>query len=268
MKIKVNMQIREEFLPNRRCRKERYRYVKKEYEGEIIEPEEKDFPVAVAVEDYQGVVELRHYAGKLWKAIKACDMVCKAEGWATAEMVLRRISNDDYSYFDNRNEFTDGVSIVTGNDSKSVKELLETRCRGYILFDGKYWKECGEPMYVVMTFGLGHNHGGTSLMIDYWYNSNISHHNYFNALHRKEAIEAAKKTAINRGDTESVDRIGKSYNIIVYDKSCIHRCPEKECGDGDPFLNTLNALTDSADSAAEAGLLAVAFTLGEISKEG
>ena len=38
----------------------------------------------------------------------------------------------------------------------------------YMFFQNKIWEECGEPRYVVNTFGLGHNHGGTGMFIEYF----------------------------------------------------------------------------------------------------
>lgn len=266
MKFKVEMQIKEQFLPNKRCRKERCRYMRNEYEGEITELKEDSFKLAMAVEDYKEAEELRYYDGKLWRAIKASNLICHAEGWATIDNLINcEISNARYAKYDQHDQFIDGISVVTADDSDSVKELLKSRCQQYILFDGKFWQQCGEPMYVVMTFGLGHNHGGTALMIDYYYNDNITKHRYYNALHREEAIKAAKEIAIRRGDTESVDRIGKYYNIIVYDESVVTRCPEKDHGEGNDFINMLDKITENADSSMEAGLLAIAATAHETS---
>ena len=46
---------------------------------------------------------------------------------------------------------------------------------------------------------------------------------------------------------------------------CVKRDPEKEHGDGDPFLNSMGKIVRASASAAEAGILAIAYTTCEVS---
>lgn len=46
---------------------------------------------------------------------------------------------------------------------------------------------------------------------------------------------------------------------------CVKRDPEKEHGDGDPFLNSMEKIAKASDSPAEAGILAIAYTTSEVS---
>jgi hypothetical protein len=138
--------------------------------------------------------------------------------------------------------------------------------RGYIIIDGVVYKEIGEPRYVSMTFGLGHNHGSTSIMIDNRYNSNISKDSYFNALQREEAIKFTKERAIRRGDTNSINRIGESYNIEVLIPEAVKCNPQEEHGDGDPFLNSLYAITESSSNTNEAAILGMCLTASQNKK--
>lgn len=39
----------------------------------------------------------------------------------------------------------------------------EERIAGNVLIDGEVWRPTSEPVYKVMTFGMGHNHRGTGL---------------------------------------------------------------------------------------------------------
>jgi hypothetical protein len=55
-------------------------------------------------------------------------------------------------------------------------------------------------------------------------------------------------------------------NIRVLIPEMVRRNPEKEHGDGDPFMNSLNALTNGAGSVGEAAALVMAFTASEIKK--
>ena len=93
--------------------------------------------------------------------------------------------------------------------------MLRKSAKKYIFCDNKFWYKCGEPIYVINTFGLGNNHGSTGFFIEYCRNKNISGKNYFNALQREEAIAYGKAVATNRGDTDDIDRIGKYANIEV-----------------------------------------------------
>lgn len=103
----------------------------------------------------------------------------------------------------------------------------------------------GEPRYVVMTFGLGCNHGGTALMDEWGYNSNIGRDRYFRADQWREALDSAIATADARGDTRDAATLRRQRRPQI--RVCISdavRCqPAAEHGDGDPFLNKLYALT-------------------------
>lgn len=267
MKLKVNMQITEGFLPNRRCRKIRHRYTDREIEVEIAEPDKKEFPTAFIVHKYDGDITLRAYDGKLWKAVRNSDWRAVndfEDDWTDIRKVAYFLSRSR-NYSDDSSQFTENSIIVEDNLDAVTKQVKE-KAKEYIVYNNKLWKPHGEPRYVVMTFGLGHNHGGTALMLDYRYNSNISHERYFNALQRDEAIQSAKDVAKRRGDTESIDHIGKSYNIQVIDERMVRCLPAADHGAGDEFMNALENLTEICSSSSEAGLLAVALTANEIIK--
>ena len=116
-------------------------------------------------------------------------------------------------------------------------------------------------MYVINTFGLGHNHGCTGFFIEYFYNENISRNNYFNALEREQAIAYGKKVAANRGDTNSIKGMGEHDIIEVLMPEMVTRNPKKEHREGDGFINSLENMISSTDSSAEAGLLAIAMCM-------
>lgn len=77
--------------------------------------------------------------------------------------------------------------------------------RQFLIIDGIVWVEIGEPSYSVDTFGMGHNHGGTGLMVNAGAAGRHSGKTF-----RADEFEAAHahaiETAANRGDTESVAR--------------------------------------------------------------
>lgn len=61
--------------------------------------------------------------------------------------------------------------------------------------------------------------------------------------------------------------VGRFRTMIeVLTPSCVRVKPVKQHGDGDPFINSINAITSRSSSAAEAGLLAIAFTATKAAK--
>ena len=54
--------------------------------------------------------------------------------------------------------------------------------------------------------------------------------------------------------------------IEVHIPECVKLNPAKQHGNGEPFHNLLDGITERAGSAAEAGLLAICATAAEIAK--
>lgn len=263
----------EKYLPTKRHRVLRKRYVKNSVDVEIKEATEQEFPVAFIVKDYDSwreeegkepefkmcSIEIRTYKGQLWKAARYSDYVCGAVGWMPISYIKRSIEDYD-PYWKGGDEFTE-ASIIKESDYEECKANILTKASDYIIFDGKVWRTCGEPMYVINTFGLGHNHGGTGFFIEYHYNPNISKNNYFNALERGKAIAYGKKVAADRGDTDSIESIGKYDMIEVLMPDMVTRNPQEEHGDGDSFMNSVEEMICGTDSSMEAGLLAIVMCM-------
>lgn len=263
----------EKYLPTKRHRVLRTRYVKNSVDVEIKEATEPEFPVAFIVKDFdywrdeEGKepeykmcsTEIRTYNGKLWRAARYCEYVYGAIGWMPVSYI--KISIEDHApYWRGGDEFTES-SIIKESDYEACRDNILTKADDYIIFDGKVWRPCGEPMYVINTFGLGHNHGGTGFFIEYHYNPNISKNNYFNALEREKAIAYGKKVAANRGDTDSIEGIGKYDMIEVLMPDMVTKNPQKEHGDGDSFMNSVEEMICGTDSSMEAGLLAIVMCM-------
>lgn len=277
LKFNIDFWYKEKYLPTKRHRKLRERYVKNSVDVEIKELTESEFPIAFIVHD-QGWqydeeckeaewkmidTEIRIYNGELWKAVRYSEWVSRGVGWMPISYIKNRLQ--DYApYWKGGEEFTE-ASIIKDNNISKCKENIFRKAEGYIIYDGKVWKTCEEPMYVINTFGLGHNHGGTGFFIEYFYNENISRNNYFNALEREQAIAYGKKVAANRGDTDSIDGMGEHDIIEVLMPEMVKRNPGKEHGDGDPFINSMEDIISGSGSAMEAGLLCIAKTVAEIS---
>lgn len=140
-----------------------------------------------------------------------------------------------------------------------LKNFRRSLLHQAIIIDGQTWVECGEPRYCVMTFGLGCNHGGTALMTQYDYNSNIPHDCYFRIDKREEAIEAATETAKGRGDNKSLP-IKPSADCKILIPEAVRLNPRKWGGKGDPFMNSISRLSKSKDKVLTGlGAMMLAF---------
>ena len=142
----------------------------------------------------------------------------------------------------------------------SIRRFQQTTA----LIDGEVWRVADEPRYVLMTFGLGCNHGGTSLMVDNHYNSNIHRERYYRIDQREAAIAETARVALERGDDQSVPvEPHADFDILI--PEAVRLCPRKEHGTGDPFINKVEALT-TVKNRTLAGLGALAL-LGQEMKQ-
>lgn len=285
MKLKIPFHYRQDFLPSKRHRKTRTISLADDCIVEIAEPEEKAFPVAMVVQDYTFLypgakspdemcggrsdyatirTELRAWRGELYAPVRisygsAVSTEFEGEGYIVEQLGPRNRRFPDYGHL-----FSEENSILVSDDKQELIQQIQENAKDYLWFDGHTWEKTAEPLYLVQTFGLGHNHGGTFGFITYYYNGNIPARNYFNALHKDEAIAYGKEVALRRGDTKSVDGMFDGLDIEVRMPEMVKADPKKEHGDGDPFLNDLEALAEKSGSAMEAGLLTIAFTAASI----
>ncbi len=247
MKIEVIVKFREAYRPTPRSRKDRFREGKQPGIVEVKEVPASVAPIACVVREqiyptYQDV-EYRFYDGKFWtpsmEKYRRGDEVV-VEPLASSDLPHRIRGKYDFwndGYDENLREFRRSAS-------------------GYLLIAGKVYEEIGEPRYVVITFGLGHNHGGTGLFVDNYYNGNIPNTNYFRATDGDKAVAYADKLAAERGDTKYIGIHKK--NIEVLRPEFFTLDPMKEHGPGDPFEQQLNNLAKSAGSSQEAAAIIVA----------
>lgn len=258
---------RQTYLPTKRHRIHRERYVEDTINVNITELKEEEFPIAFIVHEpvwketlQDNAVALRTYKGRLYKPVRVFFAGLVYGGTEYVKSITC-VGEHRHRYDAHHAEdFTEQSIVIEDNKSEVRKEINKTAHK-YIRFDGNYWEVCSEPRYVIVTFGLGHNHGSTGLFVDDVYNPNIPSRNYFNALQHDEAIAYGKEVAIKRGDTNSVDGMGKLHNIEVLMPEMVKLNPRKEHNDGDPFLNDLEELINVSSSVTEAGLLCIAKAL-------
>lgn len=196
MKIKTWIKYTKEYYPPR-CRKPRFEELETYEDIELKEVTRKDVRMAYKVNDDVYF----EYDGKLY--IKA-----------TASSISNFKIEDP---LENLKYCHENCSTYFGFEPYNTLTEMKTRAykdlKRYLIIDGILYTVINIPMYELCVFGLGHNHGGTALMV-----SNVSnpHENTFSAKERRKAIDTAIKVALGRGDTNYIENIKKCPKIIEY----------------------------------------------------
>jgi hypothetical protein len=137
----------------------------------------------------------------------------------------------------------------------------------YLIIDGKLCVEIGEPRYVCMTFGMGHNHGGTALMVEHGYNTNIVTEAYFSVLEEAEAREAVLSVAAGRGDTKSLPGLRRRqyhhFEVLIPESVTVDR--ETRTGTVNEFSAKLNTIANSGMPNALTGVVAMMAACANVS---
>ncbi len=265
MKIQLPYTFTEAVIPPR-CRKPRSVRREATIKITIKEISSADAPVAFRwhshefneSEEYVPTVKVyRVWNGKLWTQAKFRRI---ARG-KTETQNMAAFTGDPWPY-----SLTHADENGKGYQSQDEnKKQFRQWARGIAFIDGERWSEANEPRYVVMTFGLGHNHGigwGTSIRVDTYYNSNISRDRYFRIDQLQEAINAATEIATRRGDTKALpieDQEPDRFEILMPEVLKLH--PNKQHGKGDPFINKCESLIESSPDASIARRLLMALPL-------
>lgn len=249
MKITTEIKYEETYLPPR-CRKLRQRTATRTVITMVKEISPEEAPVAIREETlFNGEAwkEYRFYKGKLYARARYYLM---DEGiWTIMD---RKYLESKYSHY----------ALYDRPYAKAVSELRKA-IHDCLIINDEVWTLSGEPRYVVMTFGLGHNQASTDLMTDTSCNRNISDRAYFNALQRDEALAEAKRVALARGDTNSIPQIGTFWRLEVLLPEAVRFQPKhgKNAHSGNPFMATCEDLIESSGTSTEAACLVVAMAL-------
>lgn len=214
MKIKTWIKYEESYLPPR-CRKLRYRECEEYINVNLKEVDRSELKLAFEDNSYSGKGKIYFYKGKLYCKVKMPSISIIED--------LRREGNKidtplDYLIWRNEHCSTyffhawDRETYGKDTTKEAVVKTSQNAMKKYILVDSELYVQSAEPRYVINTFGLGHNHGGTAMFCVYFYNQNIRKDNYFSALEGEKAVAYANKVAAGRGDTEDV---GKFKPFIV-----------------------------------------------------
>ena len=250
MELNVIFKFTESYLPSKRHRVLRWREARGETLVNVPEATLKDAPIAfVTTEGVDETANYHWYNGQIWKPVKWSDMVWRAEGLFPVGKFIEWLRR--------RAIHPNGVI----QPKEEAIAVLEELVSDFIIIDGIVCRGSGEPRYVINTYGLGHNHGGTSLSIDTYYNSNIDKNRYYNALEKEKAIADAIEIAANRGDDKSIPGMGTRWVIDVLLPEAVRCNPQSEHGEGDPFLNQIYGLTEKSSNTVEAALLVMSAAL-------
>ena len=260
MATKYNVTINERYycayIPSARSQKFQFDEVEGEIKVSVPQVSKEEAPVAFRLSDYHHTseqqTEIRFYGGRLWR-----QSTLRHTGGP--ELVVEHLKAEDLS-----RELRPNLPYGHARSRELCTKKYRKEAERYLVIEGELWQQTGEPRYVINTFGLGHNHGGTGLFVEEWYNENISRERYFSALDGERAVAEANRIAERRGDTNDVGRFQKMIEVLIPEAVTIQ--PMLEHGEGDPFINKIDSITESAPDTATAGLLAMMVTAQELSK--
>lgn len=204
MQLTVNYSYVEQVIPPR-CRKPRpQRFDDGVFTIDICEVTAEQAPVAILGfekdehdQDVSNPIVYRWHAGRLWTS---CPVyACSRRGtdlYGSLGPVLSLVKDTAML---SHPELGIYVCVYEGRDG--VAAHIAEAAEDLLIIDGQLHRPAGEPLYVVMTFGLSNDHGGTSMLCADHLNPNIRPESYFSLLEHAEAIEYTRKVALARGDT-------------------------------------------------------------------
>lgn len=231
MKLNVEFMKYQQYRRTQRCRRLNGRSIRDVAEIEITEVTEDEFPLAFITRQYTSVYvnaesyedfteggqymifpeEIRTFAGKLYKPVRITHGAAISTCFKKAGEIAKELYPFGCCPNEEKEAFTEESVIVSDNTDACIANIRKMASL-YIVCNGIFWKICHEPGYRIMTFGTGHNHGGTGFFIDDY----LPDDDYrFNALEREEAVTFGMRTALERGDTKSADGMEKNCMIDV-----------------------------------------------------
>lgn len=164
-------------------------------------------------------------------------------------------------------DFTSKEDVVcrewVADNREDIAQKAQKIADAYVFHNGAVYTTTGEPRYQINTFGMGSNHGGTGMFVVMHYNSNIGKDCYYNAHQYDQACQVADAIAEGRGDTKSIP-VRPRNTIEVYIPEAVACSPQTEHGDGDPFINSIEAGIQSAGPIG--GLVAMAASTSKMSQ--
>ncbi|HEJ4407892.1 TPA: hypothetical protein SL557_000171 [Pseudomonas aeruginosa] len=219
MELTVNYSYVEQIIPPR-CRKPRpQRFEDGVAVLSIREVTAEQAPVAIVgrekdhdSDNYLEPVVYRWFDGRLWTD---CDVSNCSRRRASCYPALGPTLNlvKDSAVLSNP---ALGIYVCVHEGKQGIADHLQACAKDWLIIDGQLYRPAGEPMYVVMTFGLSGNHGGTALLTDDHLNPNIQREAYFSLLELDQAITHTLLVAGKRGDTVKVStNPGFQFQVLI-----------------------------------------------------
>lgn len=259
MNIKTWIKYEENYLPPR-CRKLRYRECEEYVNIHLREVAAKNLQLAFEDNSYSGKGKIYFYNNNLWCKAKMPNKSIvedvKERGHkieSALDWLIYTNANCSAFFFFHWDREERGIDTSRNGAIQAAEDAMN----GYILVDGELYEMTSEPRYVVNTFGLGCNHGGTGMFVEYGYNENIRRDNYFSALDGDEAVAYANRIAAGRGDTNDVGKFKKT--IIVHMPELVKVNPKMQHGEGNKMLNDMEDIINGTGDALMAGLLCISL---------
>ena len=173
MDITVTYTYQEGYLPTKRHRILRFRDVEKEMVVSIKEVALEDAPTAFIVTEpylYDPIeyrwVDEQLWIPKNWRELYRLDGGNREAFYPVSELI---------EYMERYHHRFWGCR----KDEQAIIDTIVEEASRYMIIEGVVHEKIGEPRYVLMTFGLGFNHGGTSLSMSNYYNRNIGKDRYY-----------------------------------------------------------------------------------------
>lgn len=206
MKIPVHIKYSEPYLPTPRSRKYRSRAVEDTVEIELAEAKMADMTPAFEMETSSNDYEVVYfYNDVLYVPAPLRDFAWDGSGFTTALE----------GFMDQYTVFSRWYAGNMDNPRDRVIDKAQKQMKDFLLVDGVLFKVTGEPRYVIDHFGLGHNHGGTSLSVCTF--DRGDYEAVYSALDGELAVKDAKEAALSCGDTESVPFIKERIKVLLPD---------------------------------------------------
>lgn len=126
-----------------------------------------------------------------------------------------------------------------------MAEIADNR----LIIDGQIWRPAPEPRYVVMSYGIGGNHGGTGLSTSASDNTNVLAASYFRADSFEAARAHALAVAARDYNTKSIPAIERmTPEIEIIDPAWVRlTVPPAESDEVDAARNALQERVDEVN---------------------
>lgn len=116
-------------------------------------------------------------------------------------------------------DFRASSDLLFGINPEVTREkmiaLAQEKLSKFLLVDGFIYCQVNEPFYEVHTYGMGHNHGGTTLSVSWTPPGEEEYALCFNALEAGAAIAKATEVAEKRGDTDSIGTFTERITVLL-----------------------------------------------------